>query len=100
APQNCHKWGRPWRGTERVAPMSPALAHALADAVLFLHAGVVAFNIFGLIAIPLGGLLHWRFVYIRWWRIAHAVSLLAVAIQPLMGRYCFLTLWQEALDAA
>jgi Protein of Unknown function (DUF2784) len=80
--------------------MSPALAHALADLVLFVHAGVVAFNIFWMIAIPIGGWLGWRFVRAFWWRAAHVASLLVVAIQPLLGRYCFLTLWQDALDAA
>jgi hypothetical protein len=80
--------------------MSPALAHTLADTILFIHAGVVAFNVFGLLAIPLGALFRCSFVRVRWWRIAHIASLLVVAIQPLLGRYCFLTLWQEALDAA
>lgn len=79
--------------------MSPTLAHALADLVLFVHAGVVAFNIFWMIAIPIGWWQGWRLVRLFWWRAAHVASLLVVAIQPLLGRYCFLTLWQEALDA-
>jgi hypothetical protein len=31
-------------------------------AVLTIHVAVIAFNVLGLIAIPLGGLLDWRFV--------------------------------------
>ena len=79
--------------------MSPSTVHMLADAVLVLHAGVVLFNIFWMIAIPLGA---WRgcpFVRAFGWRIAHIASLAVVAIQPLLGRYCFLTLAQDALNA-
>jgi hypothetical protein len=75
--------------------MHPTLAHVLADTVLAVHAGVVLFNVFWLLAIPLGGLLGWRFVRAFWWRVSHLFSLAVVAIQPLLGRYCFLTLWQE-----
>lgn len=79
--------------------MSPTLAHVLADAVLVLHAGVVLFNIFWMIAIPVGAWRGWPFVRAFGWRIAHIASLAVVAIQPLLGRYCFLTLAQAALDA-
>jgi uncharacterized membrane protein len=79
--------------------MSPSTAHVLADTVLVLHAGVVIFNIFWMIAVPVGAWLGWRFVRTFGWRIAHIASLAVVAIQPLLGRYCFLTLAQEALDA-
>jgi hypothetical protein len=77
--------------------MSPDLAHALSTLVLAIHAAVVAFNIFWMIAIPIGAWRGWRFVRSFWWRSAHIASLVIVAIQPLLGRYCFLTLWQEAL---
>lgn len=79
--------------------MSPGLAHLLADLVLVLHAGVVLFNIFWMIAVPVGAWRGWRFVRNLDWRVAHLVSLAVVAIQPLMGRYCFLTLAQDALEA-
>jgi hypothetical protein len=42
--------------------MIPNLLAALALAVLAVHVAVIAFNVFGLIAIPLGGSLDWRFV--------------------------------------
>jgi hypothetical protein len=81
--------------------MSSGLAHFLSVLVLAIHAGVVLFNIFWMIAIPLGGWFGWRFVRSFSWRAAHIASLIVVAAQPLLGRYCFLTLWQEALkDAA
>jgi hypothetical protein len=69
----------------------------LAGAVLALHVGVILFNVFGLIAIPLGGWLGWRFVRVAWWRLLHLGAMAVVAVQALAGRACFLTLWQDAL---
>ncbi|WP_372783841.1 DUF2784 family protein [Phenylobacterium sp.] len=72
-------------------------AAAAALLVLALHLAVIAFNVLGLIAIPLGAALGWRWVRVRWWRIAHIASWSVVALQALMGRACFLTLWQDRL---
>jgi hypothetical protein len=79
--------------------MMSASAVGLADAVLALHLLVIGFNVFGLIAIPLGAWRHWRFVRIAWWRWLHVAALAMVAVQALAGRACFLTLWQAALLA-
>ncbi len=70
----------------------------LAQAVLAIHLGVIAFNLFGLVAIPLGGWLGWRFVRGFWWRAAHLACLAVVALQAALGQACFLTLWQDALS--
>lgn len=70
---------------------------SLAEAVLLLHLGVIAFNLFGLIAIPLGAWRGWSFVRIRWWRAAHVGLLGLVALQAVLGRACFLTIWQDML---
>jgi len=78
--------------------MSPGLLATLALAVLAVHVAVIAFNVFGLVAIPLGGWLGWRFVRIFWWRALHLALLAVVALQALFGRACFLTLWQAALE--
>jgi hypothetical protein len=72
-------------------------APMLGEMVLAAHLGVIAFNILGLVAIPLGATLGWRWVRIRWWRLLHLASLAVVAIQAIFGRACFLTLWQSAL---
>ena len=72
----------------------------LADAVLALHLVVIAFNLFGLVATPLGAGLGWRFVRVRWWRWLHVASMTAVAVQALAGRACFLTLLQDELTGA
>jgi hypothetical protein len=69
----------------------------LAESILAAHIAVILFNVFGLIAVPLGALCGWRFVRIRWWRVLHLVLLGTVALQAVVGRACFLTLWQAAL---
>jgi hypothetical protein len=66
--------------------------------VLAVHLAVIAFNLFGLVAIPLGAWRGWAFARVRWWRLLHVVSLAVVAAQALAGRACFLTLWQGELS--
>ncbi len=68
-----------------------------AASVLALHLAVIGFNLFGLVAIPLGAWRGWRFVRVAWWRWLHVLALGAVAGQALIGRVCFLTLWQDQL---
>jgi hypothetical protein len=80
--------------------MTPDRYLLLADAVLFVHLAVIAFNLFGLVVIPLGGGLGWRFVRVLWWRALHVAILAVVALQAALGRLCFLTDWQSALLAA
>jgi len=65
--------------------------------VLAVHAAIILFNMFGLVAIPLGHWRHWRFVHAPVWRILHLLSLGVVALQAVLGRACFLTIWQDAL---
>ena len=72
----------------------------LAALVLAFHVGVILFNLFGMVAVPLGCWRGWRFVRVRWWRTLHVAALAAVAAQALCGRACFLTLWQDALLGA
>jgi hypothetical protein len=69
----------------------------LAEAVLAAHVGVILFNVFGLIVVPIGAARGWRFVHIAWWRVLHVALLAAVAAQALASRACFLTLWQSDL---
>jgi len=78
--------------------MSPPLLAALALAVLAVHGAVIAFNVGGLIVIPLGAWRGWRWVRTRWLRALHLALLVVVALQALLGRACFLTLWQAALE--
>ena len=70
---------------------------ALAGLVLAVHVGIIGFNVFGLLAIPLGGLFGWRWVRIFWWRALHVAALGVVALQAVFGHACFLTIWQDEL---
>lgn len=68
-----------------------------AQAIFWVHIGIITFNVFGLIVIPLGVWLGWAFVRVLWWRILHLVALLIVALQAVLGRACFLTIWESDL---
>lgn len=70
---------------------------AIGQSVLALHLAVIAFNLAGLVVIPLGAKLGWSLVRIRWLRLAHLASLAIVALQAVLGRACFLTIWQADL---
>jgi hypothetical protein len=72
----------------------------MVQAVLAVHVTVILFNVFGLVAVPIGAICNWRFVHIRWWRVLYLLSLAAVAAQALTGRACFLTIWQNDLTAS
>ena len=76
------------------------MGQGLAEAVLAAHLVVIAFNVFGLVAIPLGGWLGWRFVRARGWRWLHVASMAGVAGQALAGRACILTLLQDQFSGA
>ncbi|MGH6974315.1 MAG: DUF2784 family protein [Stellaceae bacterium] len=78
--------------------MAPNILATLAVAVLAVHVAAIAFNVFGLVAIPLGAWRGWAFVRGFWWRAVHLALLFVVALQALFGRACFLTLWQAALE--
>jgi hypothetical protein len=71
---------------------------ALAQAILAVHLVVIAFNLFGLVATPLGAWRGWRFVRVRWWRALHVASFAVVALQAAFGRACLLTIWQDRLQ--
>ncbi|THD60123.1 DUF2784 family protein [Phenylobacterium sp.] len=73
---------------------------ALGQAIFAFHLVVIAFNVLGLLAIPLGAALKWRWVRVRWWRTLHVASWAAVALQAALGRACFLTVWQVQLTGA
>ncbi len=76
---------------------TPARAAALADAILVLHAGVVAFVVLGTLAILVGGPLGWPVVRSLALRAAHLALMLLIALQAWLGRLCPLTGWEQAL---
>jgi hypothetical protein len=71
-----------------------------AEAILASHVAIILFNLFGLIAVPIGALRGWRFVRIAWWRVLHIAALAAVAVQAVAGRACILTVWQAEMSGA
>lgn len=71
-----------------------------ADFVLAIHVVVIAFNVLGLAVIPLGLWRGWRWTRVLWWRALHVASWAVVALQAILGRACFLTLWQDQLAGA
>jgi hypothetical protein len=77
--------------------MALAANATLAELILAVHFAVIAFNLFGLFAIPLGAWRGWSWVRAPLWRWLHIGSLAVVALQALAGRACFLTIWQDAL---
>jgi hypothetical protein len=77
--------------------MTPETALLLSQLVLAAHLVVILFNVFGLVAIPLGAWRAWPFVRVYWWRALHLVSFAIVAVQSAVGAACFLTIWQAGL---
>lgn len=69
----------------------------LADALLIFHTLLVAFVIFGLVAIFIGHFRNWRWVRNLWFRLSHLVVIGVVVLQSWLGVLCPLTEWEMAL---
>ncbi len=76
---------------------SPATAALLADAILALHVGIVAFVVLGTPAIAIGGWRGQRWVRNLPLRLLHLSLICFVALQAWMGRLCPLTVWEQSL---
>jgi len=63
----------------------------LADAVVIIHAAYIGFVVFGLLAVLLGVLFHWKWVRNFWFRISHFLAILIVVVQAVLGIVCPLT---------
>lgn len=72
----------------------------LADLILILHVLVVVMVILPVPLIILGGIVGWKWVRVRWWRLCHLGLIGYVALQPLLGQLCPLTIWENALREA
>jgi len=75
--------------------MNTPFLREIAEAIFWFHVVVIAFAVLGLVAIPLGAWGGWKFVRVLWWRAIHLGLLGIVALQALMGRACFLTIWES-----
>lgn len=76
---------------------SPANAAALADAILVLHVGIVAFVVLGTVLILIGGWRRWQWVRGFKWRLTHLLLMVFVVLQTWLGELCPLTVWEQAL---
>ena len=68
-----------------------------ADLVAAIHAGIVAFVVFGFVAIVVGWAAHWHFVRNFHFRAVHLAMILFVCLEVLTGTACPLTAWENAL---
>ncbi|MDH3531690.1 MAG: DUF2784 domain-containing protein [Gammaproteobacteria bacterium] len=79
---------------------SSAIWLLAADALLVLHVLFVAFVVFGLILILVGGLRDWSWVRNAWFRLCHLVAIAVVVVQSWFDVICPLTTWEMALRRA
>ena len=71
----------------------------LADFVVVFHAAYVAFFVFGLLAILLGALFHWKWVRNFWFRTVHFLAIAIVVVEALNSIVCPLTTLEQFLLA-
>jgi hypothetical protein len=72
----------------------------LADLILLLHFALAAFIVLGLPLAWMGAWLGWNWVRDRALRYAHAIAILVVAAEALVGSVCPLTRWEDTLRAS
>jgi hypothetical protein len=78
--------------------MNTGIGYALAaDAILLLHALFVAFVVFGMVLILLGGARNWHWVRNPWLRLAHVLAIAVVVLQAALGVSCPLTVLEMSL---
>ena len=77
--------------------MSAGLLSALADGVLITHVAFVAFVIFGLVLVLIGGACDWNWVRNPWFRAAHLAGIGLVIVQAWLGVVCPLTIFEMYL---
>jgi hypothetical protein len=72
----------------------------LADLIVAVHLGYVAFVVVGELLIVLGLLLGWRWVRNPWFRWLHLLAIAVVAAETIVHINCPLTDWEDGLRAA
>jgi len=74
-----------------------AMREVFADLILIVHLAFVLFIVGGLAAIWIGAACGWSWVRNFWFRIAHLAAIVFVAAESLVGIWCPLTIWEDAL---
>jgi uncharacterized membrane protein len=75
----------------------------LADTVLALHVGIVAFVVGGLVLVVVGNLRNWPWVNTLWFRLAHICAIAVVVAEAWLGVACPVTtleMWLRAKASA
>ncbi len=72
-------------------------ARLLADLLVVLHFGIVAFIVGGLVLVWIGAARGWRWIRNPWFRYAHVAAIAFVAAEALLGIACPLTIWEDLL---
>lgn len=80
--------------------IDPVFASLLADAVMYLHFGIVLFNVTAFLLIAAGIHYRWRWTRYRGFRFTHLGLLVLIALQALFGKSCSLTLLENRLRKA
>jgi polyferredoxin len=69
----------------------------LADLILVVHFAFVLFVVGGFALIWIGAASGWAWVRDFWFRVAHLAAIAFVAGEALLGIWCPLTIWEDAL---
>jgi hypothetical protein len=69
----------------------------LADLIVALHVGYVAFVVAGQFLVWLGLALRWNWVRNPWFRISHMLATLIVGLEAVCAFDCPLTVWEDSL---
>ena len=76
------------------------MPHAfLADLVTAVHLAIVVFMLALIIAVPIGGLLGWRWIRSMPLRLSHLTIMAYIVFNAARGKLCFLTHWEMDLRA-
>ena len=73
------------------------LAALMADLILLVHFAFVLFVVGGLALIWIGASSGWAWVRNFWFRVAHLGAIVFVAGEAIVGIWCPLTVWEDAL---
>ena len=69
----------------------------LADFLVAIHLGYMAYVGLGQLAIMIGWPLHWRWIRNPWFRVSHLLMILIVAVEAVCEYECPLTTWERDL---
>jgi Protein of Unknown function (DUF2784) len=69
----------------------------LADSLVTIHLGYMAYVVLGQLAILIGWPLQWRWIRNPWFRVSHLAMILIVAAEAVVDYTCPLTKWERDL---